>query len=293
MTLQELQATQKPAGPHVGDVALPSLSGARVSVDLLKQIWEGQGLDKNLLPETPTPEQALKIATRDAQTGKENLRFEVSRKTSEEINVVLMRSRYNHVGDNDPTQEGKITLFRNTGKIHIDVPNLPIMQEVQAGFDVLVGTHTEDAIRRMLVRTMEGPLQGFLLKRGVYFIPAPYASEIRSVAKAVSQIGQSTVGLLSLYRNAETMVTLASEAKGCLESEVKAIKEELVQFAAEVQAGDGPRTATLEARITKFQEIRSKANLYHDVLALSVEDLEEGIKKMEVLVNTMIEASAE
>jgi hypothetical protein len=88
----------------------------------------------------------------------------------------------------------------------------------------------------------------------------------------VSKVGHNTVYQLPIYDAPLVRNTLSDVARASLDDEIRALQEELDGF------DDKTRQSTMERRLNRFDELRSRVALFAGVLSFKADDLQ---KKLE------------
>jgi hypothetical protein len=272
-------------GDPLGDLVFWELNSAAVERSELERLWATSGLPGDLLPEPPTPEKALKVATREAQVGHPDRLLRVAKEDDREIVVGVVREERDGVGGLQYHQEARVTLDRPAGVISTDNPTHEIVCAVEERFRVLRTVHTSDDIRRTITRTL-ATLASVTLKSsgGVYWIPAPYAEHLRRLQAVIERLGASRFCLVPISRTVEGEAALAHAAKSSIEEELAELQTEIQQFVATPP----DRVSTLQRRLEMFDELRRRADLYQTVLRAQVTGLADSLAGMTVAVEGLL-----
>jgi hypothetical protein len=159
------------------------------------------------------------------------------------------------------------------------------VRAIQDTFVQLRDTHTADDVRRTVVRTLH-TLAAVTLREGggVYWVPRTHAATVRKLEQAVGRLGKSTFHVVPVHHTDDASRTLGVVARGSLEADLAALREELESFKA--QPPDRP--STLHRRLEAFEELRGRAQLYRDILHVQVEDLESHLTSMAASVQGLL-----
>lgn len=286
MTLEEVKHALALGDWHLGDLVWWSLSDARVERTSLESIWAGAQLDPAYLPELPTDEKALKIAVREKQVGLKEQLIRLGKQDEGEVVFGIVREHRLPDGSLSYVQEARLSLDRKASVLVTDSPRHEVAVGVVSAFRQLRHTHTADDIRRSMTRVLDScsalTLRGH---GGVYWVPAPHAQTARRLRQAIEQIGSSRVHLLPVHRSREARKTLGEVAKGVIEQELDALKAEIDGFLAKPPE----RSSTLVRRFDAFDAIRSRAELYRQILRVQVDDLDVKLAEMTAAVESLLE----
>lgn len=291
MDLAELRRLTSTPGPHVGDLLWWSLEDARIRRPALETAWSNAGLSSSLLPEHPTAEKALKTAVREAQLGVEDHLIRLGLQTDSEIVFAVLREMRDGLGNVDHHQVARVRLDRNhTSKLEADDPGHELVRAVFEGYDRLLNTHTVDDIRRTLVKTLDTCAAVTLRDHGgVYWVPAPFTETLHRLQGAVSQIGRSKLHVVPIHATPEGTTSLGEAARNSIETEISALRLEIDAFLAEPP----DRPSTLMRRLATFEDLRQRAQLYHSVLSVQVDDLDTALTDLSRQVECLLAQSAE
>lgn len=284
-SVERLRAVLGSAGEHLGDLVWWTLSDASVGRTTLESIWAGAQLAKELLPEPPTAEKALRLAARTCQVGQAEHLIRLAKDEGDELVYAVVREHKPGDGTLTHSQEARVGLNRVAGSLSTDAPAHSIVRAMEEAFQTHLAVHTADDVRRMLVRTLRSFAAVTLREGGgVYWVPRTYAAELRRLEGAVAKLGSSQVSLVPVHHTAQGSQTLGEVARGSIEAELAALKEEIQAF----EADPPDRPSTLERRLETFKGVRSRAQLYRDILRVQVEDLEAQLDSMAAKVQEML-----
>lgn len=274
------------AGEHLGDLVWWTLSEAAVSRATLEALWAGAGLSEALLPEPPTVEKALKTAIRTCQVGVADKLIRLGKDADDELVFAIIDERRVGDGSLEHHQEARVILNRATEHLGADAPDHALVVSIKDRFDKLRSTHTADDVRRMLVRALRSFAAVTLREGGgIYWVPRTFERDVRRLEQAVGSLGSSKLYVIPVHHTVAAASTLGEVAKGSLETELAALQEELRAF----QAEPPDRTSTLERRLHAFAALKTRAQLYRDVLKVQVDDLEGQLDAMGKAVEQLLQ----
>jgi hypothetical protein len=290
MTIDSIIQALTTGGRHLGDLCFWQLSDASVDRATFEARWQAAGLAKELLPEPPTPEKALKTAVREAGVGQQTpqksrlIRVAVENEESLVFAVVL-EEKHPDTGTLTYAQEAKVSMDRALGNLTSDNDQHEVVQSIVSKFGRLRDTHTADDVRRTITRTLAS-FSAVTLREsgGVYWVPQPFARELRQLQKCIQQFGSSEVYLIPVHDSADANRTLGDVATQALQEELDALKVEVQSFVAQPPE----RPTTLARRFDAFDQLRSRAALYRDILAVQVKDLDSTLDSLTVSVESLL-----
>lgn len=278
MSLSTIRAHLQTAGEHVGDLLWWVLEDARISRSRLESVWQAAGLSTDHLPEPSTPEKALKLAVREAQTGQHSHLIRLAKDDQDELVFAIVQERRDGAGNLDYAQEARVTLDRNApSQLRSDNPHHDLVAAVISSYDQLRNTHTPDDIRRAILKVLTSCAAVTLREHGgVYWVPTPSAQTLRQLQSAVSNIGRSRVDVVPIHATPEAQQALGDAARSAIEDDLTALRAEIEGFLHTPPE----RASTLVRRLQTFDELRAKARLYHSVLSVQVDDLEASLNDL-------------
>lgn len=288
MTLEAVARAMDKGGAPLGDLVGWELADANTPVATLREKWANEGLPENLLPETPTPAKALKVAAQRVNTRLgDGYRVEVITEGDEPA-LSIQRRRVSK--DND----GARVDWHQTACAILRGPTLytpppsgneerTIQADLAKEYSEFLATHTTDDVRRCFVRTVQS-WQAFSVFRGVYWIQPYHAADVRKLQRVVEGIGESVFKLIPVTASPEGQSTLQVAAQASLEQDLADLLAEMGRF-----VDKPPKSAeTLEARLRTFEDLRAKADLYRTVLGAKVGEIEQHLDSMAKLASKMI-----
>jgi hypothetical protein len=287
MDLAEIRSHTVSAGRHVGDLLWWALEAARIRRSELEAVWSRAGLPTSLLPEHPTAEKALKTAVRDAQLGVSDYLIRLGKQDQDELVFAIVHEDRDGAGNVSHSQIARIRLDRNHASVvETDNPTQELVRSVFDGYDRLLHTHPVDDVRRTLVKVLDS-CAGVTLRDhgGVYWVPAAFSEVLHRLQSAVSEIGKSRLDIVPIHATPEATRALGHAAHQSIEAEIATLRTEIDSFVA-----DPPeRPATLLRRLERFEDLRTKAQLYHSVLEVQVQDLETSIDELSQTVRHLLD----
>lgn len=285
-TIEKITKALDRGGQLLGHFLTWRISDARIPVSSFKAIWTGAGLDEALLPEAATPERVLREAGQRAMRAhKQTHLYTLAAKTNDHTIYAILEKQPDGAGKVPTAQVAQIAVDA-LGGFSSDQPTNPMVVAVRAEFDEEWGSYVAQDVRRSVIRLIEASASVALRDGGgVYFIPAPFASTVEALRTVLSKVGGSSVTAFPITADAsgEAAKEIGAVAVAGLEDEIVKLKEEIDGFARATLApnGDAPRESTVERRLEAFNALRQRANLYRDVLAIEVTDLDAQIASLE------------
>ncbi len=290
MSLALIRNHLQTAGEHVGDMLWWTLEDARIARDRLEEVWTAAGLSTAFLPEPPTPEKALRTAVREALVGQQGHLIRLGKDDDDELVFAVVEEERDAAGNVRHQQVARVVLRKQvTPSLGSDAPDHPLVRAVRERYDGLLTTHTPDDVRRALVKTLASCAAVTLREHGgVYWVPAPFAGTLRHLQVAVAGIGASRVDVVPIHASPEASKALGDAARSALEQDLSVLTAEIEDFLQEPP----DRASTLTRRLATFDELRSKARLYHSVLQVQVVDLDARLDELTRHVEGLLQAKA-
>jgi hypothetical protein len=285
MSLEALKSMLSTNGELLGTMLWWTLSDARVDRRTLESLWNSAGLPPEFLPEPPTSEKALKTAARECAVGQPERLVRLGKEDEHELVFAVVRESRDISGNVTYQQEARVTLDRISEHVSTDQPGHDLAMAIQAAFVRLRNTHTSDDVRRAMLKTLDSCAAVTLREHGgVYWVPAPYAEAVRKLQVAIERIGTSKVYVLPVHKSDDATRTLGEVAKSSVEQELEALKLEIQGFVACPPA----RISTLVHRLDAFESLRTKAQMYRDILKVHVTDLDSTLGELTTSVEKLL-----
>ncbi len=289
MTHDKLKSVLKKGGQHLGDLTWWTLAEARIDRSTLEKLWTRAKLAPEYLPDPPTAEKALKSAVREAAVGQPDRLIRLGKEDEAEIVYGIVQEMKLTDGSLAYAQETRVVLDRKAETITADQPENQLAKVIATRFAELRSIHTSDDIRRAMMKALEACAAITLRDHGgVYWVPSPHAEIVRRLQGAIEKIGASRVYLLPVHASADANRTLGDAAKVAIEDELAALKAEVEGFIA----SPPDRPSTLVRRLDAFEELKSRAALYRDVLQVHVADLDATLDGLTVAVEGLLNQKA-
>jgi hypothetical protein len=280
-TFQAIKEATAQGGALQGSVLWWDLYDSEVEAGAFTSKWCGAGLDKDLLPEVPPPARALRDAGQETLKGYGNKKGEYLLRPAGERGGSYY---YALVNENRPT-EGLVTHKQDatfcvgpSGALTVTVNNpscSAVAKAIEAAYHRIHGTFQSRDIREAVLRALKA-CAGIPLRShgGIYWVPAPFQGEVEKIATVIEATGQSSFSILPIHATAIGTKAVTAAARQSLEEQMKELKVELDGWSMDVAHGEGPRPSTVNRRIEDFADLRSKAQLYRDILNMQVGDIE-------------------
>ena len=285
MSFDTVKSAVSAAGEHIGDLLWWNLADARIDRATLEMLWSSASLPANHLPEPPTAEKALKTAVRDCAVGQSERLIRLGKDDSSEIVFAIVHETKHDDGSVSHSQEARVVLDRAAERISTDQPGHSLAEAIRSSFEQLRTTHTSDDVRRAMLKTLDSCAAVTLRDHGgVYWVPAPYAETIRKLQLAIEKIGTSRVYVLPIHKSDDAARTLGDVAKSSVEHELEDLKTEIQGFLA----SPPERISTLVRRLDAFDALRTKAQMYRDILQVQVTDLESTLNELTTSVEKLL-----
>jgi hypothetical protein len=285
-----LRQTLSAGDQHLGDIVFWTLADARVERSTLERIWTGSGLAQGLLPEPPTLERSFKAAVKESQAGHPDLLLRLAKEDDQSIAFGIIKEHRHGDGQLTYTQQARVVLERASGQVRTDNPHHDVVAAVETRYELLRSTHTVDDVRRTVVRALHSFAAVTLRDGGgIYWVPQPFAVQLRKLQGAVEQIGASRVYLVPVHRTLEAEKALGEVATESVEHELEALKSEIESFLA----APPDRSSTLVRRFDAFEDLRKRAGLYKTILSAEVQDLDEQLDKLAASVEMLLAQKAD
>ena len=159
-----------------------------------------------------------------------------------------------------------------------------LQQTTDALRGVFLAADLSRALRGLVAVAQGTPLRP---SGGVYFVPRPYRDLVGKMRAIVADL-QPDGGYVSAFGVVDTGQARADMGRhaheGLLE-ELGALAEDLGHLK---DAGEGVRTRTLQRRLALYDQLRSKASMYTDLLTYNLDDVQAGIDRLAATVGDLL-----
>lgn len=165
--------------------------------------------------------------------------------------------------------------------------------EIETAFKKYCETYRANEIRTVIQNVLDSHAKAIRVRDGVYFVPgalATWVEKLRELAAKLTNVKVTKVSILDVAGGErEDMRDLAGAA---IKGELEALAADL-QKMQEIQAENGvsARDSTYQARLAKYAELREKARVYQDLLAIETNDVEEGLADLTAKVEKLMGAT--
>lgn len=289
--------SQNPGSPE-GYVLWWGLSDTLIPEADFRARWEAAGLPKAALPGPRSPHRNLSDAVKAAVVGEDRFLIRPIERAGVGGNVskyAIVSEERDLLGERvTHHQESVVTLLTSPHPTDPDVtvstfgalPPHPLADVVHAEWQKLEGSFTASEIRKAIVNTIS-ILHGVVLREhgGVYWCAPVHAKEVEALRTVINGTGHSVFDVLPLFSTPIGTETISRAAARSLSEEVDALKNEIEGFKSEA-----PRGGVLARRLDQFDDLRARAALYRDVLALDVEWLGKALGELEATVDVIMNA---
>jgi hypothetical protein len=214
----------------------------------------------------------------------------LGKEDDDEIVFAVVEELRDGSGNVSYRQEARVGLRRAaSASLETDAPDHDIVRTVRERFERLLTTHTSDDIRRALVKTLASCAAITLREHG----------GVHLGARAVRRHPAPAAGRGRRHRREPHRHRPHPRDPGGGEGPrggcASALEEDLTALSCEIEAflQEPPdRVSTLTRRLATFDELRSKARLYHSVLQVKVSDLDAKLDELTRHVEGLLQAKA-
>lgn len=252
-----------------------------------------RGIIEDNLPPYPKPEQSFAYAIANAATGLKGIQTtKLEGNASKHVASILDRREQdsgNGVDRVDYVQRSRVALLLTDRAgsvlanpiIAHEVKGDPVGQRIENLYSWHRDHLTPDDIRPMVTGVFVAASR-LILRRagGTYFVPEQKLDIIRELF-GLLRVVRCSGYFLPIFETTEALETLGECATEDAIDDVAALIDELEQFDAALDEGKLCRAATLESRLEKLDDLRSKATLYSRLLKHDVQAIEAKMQQAE------------
>lgn len=255
-----------------------------------------QNIIRENLPPEPKADQSFSYAIANAATGLKGVQTAKLEATTGKVIASILQREEQGSERVDFVQRSRVALLltdRNGN--HLPQPMVvhevagdPVGERIESLYKWHRDHLTPDDIRPMVTKTFEAA-ERLILRRagGTYFVPAPNLEIIRELFALLGKVRCSGY-FLPIFETTDALETLGQCATEDAMDDIAALMDELERFDEQLNDGKAMREKTLEARLGKLDDLRSKTALYARILKHDVERIEskfdEAQKKLSALI---------
>ena len=201
----------------------------------------------------------------------------------------------------EPDFSDRVWMDKGNNTVQYDKGH-PTSKKVKLIFDTLCGEYTTRDISRMIVDAMDRMAALSLRKAGVvYFVPVANEKQLIALQGVVNDIGQCNMQIFALgddsvggkFANKSGVTAAAKSHVNSKIEEMKAdiasLKDSMVEGTLKGQSAKN----SIDVRMARFHELKSKCQILADALKMKAEDLEGDLNSVETLIHEELEAAAE
>ena len=201
----------------------------------------------------------------------------------------------------DPDFSDRVWMDKGNYTVQFDKGH-QIAKKVKLIFDTLCGEYTTRDISRMIVDAMDRMAALSLRKAGVvYFVPVANEGQLIALQGVVNDIGQCNMQIFALgddsvggkFANKSGVTAAAkSHVNGKIEemkADIAVLKESMLEGSVKGKSVQN----SIDVRMARFRELKSKCQILADALRIRAEDLEGDLNSIETMIHEELEDVAE
>ncbi len=269
----------------LGALVWYDLSGTRITPDRMRSILASEGDDPSIVPDID-PEAAVKRAVCSWTEGRGEFKAVVGDDSADEIVVNLLRRQRTGARKVEMLLHDSVVFDK--AAIDFSAPQ----SEEAASFvrlaEQTIETLDHSWIRPKLIHARLGEMSAFALRRqgGVYYVPSQHRDALDSLARIVSQIGDSMLSIAHVEATASSQASIGAAARGSLAEGLGEIVEKLASWKESARKTSG---SALSSALADLADLRARADLYSDALSIALEDLAGEIDGAVALAREIVE----
>jgi len=167
-----------------------------------------------------------------------------------------------------------------------------VVDELRQGFEEHFMFASRHELQSMTTTTLMSIFGGIRLKEegGLYWVGAEMAREhdVRALSRVVGACGNSYMRVLGVNDTEENRKSVADSAREAFESEIAKAFAELRGDGARVIDESSVRASTLENRLGAYQDLRTRVELYSELLGQRREGLMAQLAEATEIVSDML-----
>ncbi len=234
-------------------------------VTALEEAWLYAGLDPDLLPPTPSPTEALRIAMRS------ETRYQLLARSVSSTRWVLKRENVDAAGtDLDWETVAAAEVHSDSGELVVHAAE-PLASSVRAAYEHALTHHTATKLSGFVVRQCRAHAAvGLRDTGGIYYVPPGYVDDWRDFAAALSDANsRSHVFLIPAMRGDDAVRAVTSALEADITGHVTKMRDE---------AAKGLAVATLTRRLRACETLRAKVAAYRGLLGSATDAVDASVR---------------
>lgn len=276
------------SGGVIGAITFWSLRGARMRRAELRAALEPLQLGM-AMPKDPKPQALLRMAIEHARKVAPGTVFDrVAHNTAEIVYAVSARQTDEAAEVAQYQQRTRVRLHRASGALTLEDPADPVLQTVAQRYAELQEWITVTEVGSVLINALRGRRKDMGLcavnlrgeSGGVYFVPATNVDRLTALAAAMDVLGQQ--GALTVWpvpRGDRALAQAQQAAASDFGARLAEARQDLQQLLAEVDVADEGAQGRVLARAAAFQQLRTRVDLYAELLGDVRAELVAGIEE--------------
>lgn len=291
---QEINQHQAEAGlEKLGMVVSWGIEGVSVDLETLSDMYDAEDLDKVWFPSPLTGSACFRKAIKEVNRSSSAKGFMIRAITENDQQIVygiVKEDKDEAAQDLNYACEAKVEFQKTTESVlSFGRPGIvahELAEAIKTAYVTLTETYISADIQRMLRRNIITKMFGIPMRRGggSYFVAPQYEETITKLTNVVEQLGGSEVSVLILHRMPVNVGNIGRNAQHHLEDKLREVKAEVDKFKA-----SPPTAGTLARRIENFKEMKSRVDMYTELLGLQTSNLQQGIDDCSSIVQTIID----
>ncbi len=282
-TVREIGDLLGAGGTHtIGALVFWTLAGVSVPRAEFRKTFEDMGMG-SAVPRDPRPQTCLTTAVTGAMVGKKDV---IARRLPRGGGWGIVLE--SHDSNENKLEHGHIATVELEGVADVRTKwsargkpaQLVRMASVKADIDVRYAqarSHLDTSdLSTILVNLMHGTTRETLLGAvslrertgGLYFVHSSRLEDLRLVKDAIERLAPSCqIVIMTITGSTDNLRAAAAAARQSFEAQLKELKEELAEFKSSLTEQDKDvSNRNIDVRAAKFDQLRSRVELFSDVL---------------------------
>lgn len=276
----------KKGGDRIGSYLWWGLREIEITRSRLARLFDEHKLSRDYMPPPIVGHAAFRKAVAAVKLGKSGVLVRFIKESPQEIIYGVVRENVDDAAEDLNYKVKSKIVFRKRTESVVLRGNHPIARDVKMLFEEYKDTYIHVDIRRWLVRMVNEHMDAVVLRLngGVYFIPDTHTKLLSRVRQVISDLpGRSDFVVTPIFDSTETTANLGPATHDALAEEIARINQEIEEFKVKL-----PRRDTLKRRLEDFGKLKARAQLFSDMLRFTSEDLVEGIRDLDTIVEDLL-----
>jgi len=192
----------------------------------------------------------------------------------------------------DPDFSDKVWFNKKNYSVESE-KNHPLSRRVVDIYNSLLGEYTTRDVSRMIVKTLDSLASISLRDAGViYFVPVAFENDLMALQNVVNDLGSSNMRVYALGAGDGNEANIESAAKSQIADKIERMKADITELKQSIVDGSIKGKTidnSIEVRVRRFNELKTKCQVLADALKIKAELLEGDLGQVQEMMDRELE----